>query len=86
MRKKANLVAVLQRAILPDGGRDMQTNQAKATEDRLLTVREVAEMLGVSVRLVNRLFATGELPRVKIGRAARARLSDVERIIAEGVK
>lgn len=55
-------------------------------QDRLLTVREVADMLGVSIRLVNRLFATGDLPRVKIGRAARARLFDVQRIIATGVK
>ncbi len=64
----------------------MPTKQVKDTADRLLTVPEVAECLGISVRLVNRLFATGELPRVKIGRAARARLSDVERIMAEGVK
>ena len=64
----------------------MQTKQVEATQDRLLTVPEVAEILGVSVRLVNRLFSTGELPRVKIGRAARARLSDVERIMVEGVK
>ena len=56
------------------------------TQDRLLTVREVADLLGVSVRLINRLFSTNQLPRVKIGRAARARLSDVQRIITEGVK
>ena len=64
----------------------MQIKQVEAPQDRLLTVPEVAEMLGVSVRLVNRLFSTNQLPRVKIGRAARARLSDVERIMAEGVK
>ena len=64
----------------------MPIEQVKATQDRLLTVPEVAELLGVSVRLVNRLFSTGDLPRVKIGRAARARLSDVERIVAEGVE
>ena len=64
----------------------MANEQVKATQDRLLTVPEVAELLSISVRLVNRLFATHQLPRVKIGRAARARLSDVERIMAEGVK
>ncbi len=64
----------------------MPTERVKATQERLLTVREVAELLGVSIRLVNRLFATNQLPRVKIARAARARLSDVERIMAEGVK
>lgn len=63
-----------------------QSPGRNAPQDRLLTVREVSGLLGVSVRLVNRLFATGELPRVKIGRAARARLSDVQRIIATGVK
>ena len=64
----------------------MENSQTETPVDRLLTVREVAKMLSVSIRLVNRLFATNQLPRVKIGRAARARLSDVERIIAEGVK
>lgn len=64
----------------------MPNEQPKPTLERLLNVREVADMLGVSVRLVNRLFATNQLPRVKIARAARARLSDVERIMAEGVK
>ncbi len=64
----------------------MENPHTETPVDRLLTVRDVAKMLGVSVRLVNRLFSTGELPRVKIGRAARARLSDVERIVAEGVK
>lgn len=64
----------------------MPTKQVEATHDRLLTVRETAGLLAVSVRLVNRLFSTNQLPRVKIGRAARARLSDVERIIAKGVK
>ncbi len=64
----------------------MRNERVQATQERLLTVREVAELLGVSVRLVNRLFATNQLPRVKIARAARARLSDVERIMADGVK
>ena len=64
----------------------MKNSQTETPVDRLLTVREVAKMLGVSVRLVNRLFATGQLPRVKIGRAARARLSDVNRIMAQGAE
>lgn len=64
----------------------MPNEQPKPTLERLLNVREVAEILGVSVRLVNRLFATNRLPRVKIARATRARLTDVERIMVEGVK
>lgn len=54
--------------------------------DRLLKASEVAALLSVSTRLVWRLRATGELPAVTIGRSTRFRRSDVERIIAEGVK
>jgi excisionase family DNA binding protein len=34
--------------------------------DRLLSVREAAETLGVGQRTVERLLASGELPRVKV--------------------
>ena len=54
------------------------------TQDRLLTVREVADLLGVSVRLVNRFLATGKLDRVKLGRATRVRLTDVTQLMREG--
>ena len=54
--------------------------------DRLLRVREAADLLGVSVRIIHRLVATGDLHKIKIGTAARFRLSDVEVIMREGAE
>ena len=53
-------------------------------EDRLLTVRDAAGLLRVSVRFINQRFSTGVFDRVKLGRATRVRLSDVTRIMREG--
>ncbi len=52
-------------------------------ELRLLDVREVAQILGIAVRTVWRLSATGELPApVRIGaRIVRWRLSDIEQYL-----
>jgi excisionase family DNA binding protein len=55
------------------------------SEDRLLTVPEVAERLACSRALVRRLGARGVLPRTKLGRLVRFRESDVARIVAEGI-
>ena len=46
--------------------------------DRLLVTKgEVAERLGVSVRTVERLVASGRLPQVHVERLARFRVADV---------
>lgn len=48
----------------------------------LLTVSEVAGMLGVSARSVWRLVSTGEVPRpVKVGTSTRWRRADIEAMI-----
>lgn len=47
----------------------------------LLRRRDVAELLGVSVRTVNRLAARGELGVVRIGRGARFQSDDVLALI-----
>ncbi len=61
-------------------------NIGRAGGDRLLRVKEAAEMLAVSVREYYRLTAGGQLPApVKIGRATRIPLSDIQRYI-EGLK
>ena len=52
--------------------------------DRLVKVAEAADLLGVSVRMVHRLVATGDLHKVKLGKAARFRLSDVEALMQKG--
>lgn len=53
-------------------------------DDRLLRLDEAAALLRVTPRTVRRLIVAGALPRVRIGRAARVRLSDMRRLIAEG--
>ena len=50
--------------------------------DRLLVTKgEAAERLGVSVRTVERLVATGRLPQVHVERLARFRVSDLEAFV-----
>jgi excisionase family DNA binding protein len=52
-------------------------NQLKKA--RLLSVREVAELLGLGQRTVYRLADAGELPSpIRISRLVRWRLSDIE--------
>lgn len=52
--------------------------------DRLLKATEAAKLLNVSVRMIHRLVATGDLGKVKLGKAARFRLSDIEALMREG--
>lgn len=45
--------------------------------DRLLTKKQLAEQLALSQSYISKLMAEEGLPRVKIGRAVRFRLSEV---------
>lgn len=50
--------------------------------DRLLVTKaEAAERLGVSVRTIERLAATGRLPQVHVERSARFRVTDLESFV-----
>ena len=55
-------------------------------EDRLIKAAEAARLLDVSLRMVYRLIATGGLPRVKIGKATRFRMSDIESLMQRGAE
>lgn len=48
-----------------------------------LTVRAVAEALGVHDNTVRRAIAEGRLPCIRIGRAIRIRVADVERFLED---
>ena len=50
----------------------------------LLSKKEVAETLSVSVRSVERLVARGVLKKIKIGGAVRFRSSDLHKLIETG--
>ncbi len=54
---------------------------------RLLSVKEVAEILGVSSRTVWSLLSCGYLRRVKVGRMTRIRRSEVrEFVLSDGAE
>lgn len=64
------------------------TPQEPVERDRLVTIREAAQTLGVSVRALYRLIASGELPApLKIGKASRMSMTEIhayiERLKAE---
>jgi excisionase family DNA binding protein len=47
-------------------------------EDRFLKIKEVADMLGLSVSFTYLLTKRGELPTIRIGNAIRVRSEDLE--------
>jgi predicted DNA-binding transcriptional regulator AlpA len=56
-----------------------------AARRRLLRDRDVAAALNISVRLVWKLAASGDLPvPMRLGRATRWRAEDIDRLIAAG--
>ena len=61
-------------------------NKNLTIDDQLFTVKEAAELLRVSVRFVNQRFSTGDLRRIKLGRATRIRRSDHMRLIEQGAQ
>jgi excisionase family DNA binding protein len=50
---------------------------AESLGDRLLMVREVAELMRVSNMTVHRLIKAGDLPAIRVGKNFRIRRSDV---------
>lgn len=65
----------------------MQAGTMGVKEDRplkLLTVKQAAESLGVSMRMVWRLIGEAELDRVNVGRCCRVPLASLEAFIAKG--
>lgn len=54
------------------------------TEDRLLTVNEVAELMRVSNMTIYRLIKAGELNATRVGRSYRLRQRDVDAYLTKG--
>lgn len=62
--------------------------QEPVERERLVTIREAAQTLGISIRALYRLIASGELPApLKVGRASRIAMTElhayIERLKAE---
>lgn len=54
---------------------------SQATDPILLSVEDVAALLGVKTRTVWRLLAAKHIPSVQIGRLRRVRRDDLERYV-----
>ena len=52
-----------------------------STDERLLRVREIAELLGVHPQSVRRLVWNGTLPSVRVGQSIRVRAGEVQRFL-----
>ncbi|MGA3182771.1 MAG: helix-turn-helix domain-containing protein [Verrucomicrobiota bacterium] len=63
---------------------EVENKPGKPTALQLLTKKEVARLLACSVRMVERLVASGTLTAVKIRGAVRFRQSDIEQIMMKG--
>jgi excisionase family DNA binding protein len=55
----------------------------ESLSDRLLMVREVAELMRVSNMTVYRLIKAGDLPAIRVGKNFRIRRSDVESYLGD---
>jgi excisionase family DNA binding protein len=63
---------------------DAENKPGKSIGLQLVTKREAARLLACSIRMVERLVASGILKAVKIRGAVRFRLSDIEQIMMKG--
>ena len=59
-------------------------NESNGASHQLVTKKEVARLLACSVRMVERLVASGTLTAVKIRGAVRFRLRDIQQITVKG--
>lgn len=57
----------------------------EARQDRLLTVKDTAEILNFSTRQVQRWIASGQIPCLHFGRDVRIEPSEIERIRKSGI-
>ena len=53
-------------------------------EDSLLSVKEIAKFLNVSIRTVQRMVKRGDLNAVKVGGQIRVRRSALDELLREG--
>ena len=63
-----------------------QSQKERSTGDRLLTVNDAASMLAMKPSTLYQWAYERHVPTVKIGRALRFRLSDIENLIAKCVR
>lgn len=62
---------------------DLITEYTKPKEEKLLTIKQVAELLGVTEPTLWRWNKEGVLKRVKVGNKVRYKESDVNKVLEE---
>jgi excisionase family DNA binding protein len=62
----------------------MSVEQSSWNHDRCVSLREAAEILGVSVRTVRREIERGRLAAFRVGRNLRMRMSELRRYMEGG--
>ena len=55
------------------------------TDDRFLTVREVAALMRVSTMTVYRLIKAGDLAATRVGRSYRLRQTEIDAYLGRGI-
>jgi len=84
---QATAAPVTPRAESPASPGEMPQASASATTEPFLTRQELAEVLKVSVRTIDRMVAAGQLPARRLGRSTvRFYLPEVMRWLAGGKK
>ncbi len=63
----------------------MRNVNAYSNRDRLIDRKEASEILGITVPFIDKLIREGKLRRKKIGANVRIKLSEVLRIMEDGV-
>ena len=63
----------------------MTTQAPPERDDKLLTKRQAADRLAVSIRTLDRMVARGILNKVFVGCSARLRKSDIDAVVANGI-
>jgi len=59
--------------------------RTESSSTLLVSIQSAAKLLGISKCFLYRLTESGEVPSVKIGRKRLVRISDIEKIVEEGV-
>ena len=62
---------------------DARPNQRSSPRQRLISLRDAADILGLSVASVRRLISDGKLPALRLTRRLLVDVHDVERVIQE---
>lgn len=59
-------------------------NNLEFRPKKLVSIKEAAELLGLSDRWVYNRIADGSIPIIKLGGATRISLADLEKIVEQG--